>query len=261
MIRAQKNPLFNKLIYQLLIKSGLRASFFRVSWRQATLLPNATTPIILFGNHSAWWDGHLAMALNEERWKRDGYVMVEDTQLSRYQFFRAIGAFSVNRKDGRSAMETLNYCVDVLSDKPGRMLLMYPQGEIVANDVRPLNFFSGVGRVVKDVAQRVGACAAYPMALRYEFVGEQKPEAFISVGAPIIHQKTNGTTAKEITTRMQAALTQELDQLREDVVAYRFESFKPLVSGGWSINRLWDAVRGKGQIKQVGRENDEAEQL
>ena len=60
---------------------------------------------------------------------------------------------------------------------------------------------------------------------------------------------------------MQAALTQELDQLREDVVAYRFESFKPLVSGGWSINRLWDAVRGKGQIKQVGREKSEAEQL
>jgi chlorobactene lauroyltransferase len=255
MIRARKNPFFNKLIYAALIKSGLRSSFFRVNLRQAAPSPGPDgPPVLLFCNHSAWWDGHLVMALNEERWKRDGYVMVEHKQLVRYQFFRTIGAYSVDRQDARSAIETLNYCTELMTRVPNIMMLIAPQGEILANDIRPLTFFGGVGRVVKEVTEQVGACAAYPIALRYEFIGEQKPEAFVSVGAPLLWHKADAASAKEIVTRMQSALTHELDGLREDVVAYKLHSFETLVDGAWSINRWWDALRGKQQIDEVGRE-------
>ena len=254
MIHAQKNPLLNKLIYAALIKNGLRSSFFRVNLRQAAPPPAPNSPpVLLFCNHSAWWDGHLSMAVNEERWKRDAYVMVEHKQLVRYQFFRAVGAYSVNRQDARSAIQTLNYCIELMTRLPNIMMLIAPQGEILANDMRPLNFFNGVGRVVKEVAAQVGACVAYPIALRYEFIGEQKPEAFISVGAPLLWQQADAASAKDITTRMQAALTQELDGLRADVAAYKLDGFEVLVSGAWSINRWWDALRGKQQIHEVGR--------
>jgi chlorobactene lauroyltransferase len=257
MIRAQKNPLLNKLIYTALIKSGLRNSFFRVNLRQATPSPKpGGPPVLLFCNHSAWWDGHLVMALNEERLKRNGYVMVEHTQLVRYQFFRAIGAYSVDRQDARSAIETLTYCTELMTTVPNIMMLIAPQGEILANDIRPLTFFGGVGRVVKEVAERVGACAAYPIALRYEFIGEQKPEAFISVGAPLLYLRGEPISAKKITRDMQTMLTLELDGLRKDVVGYKLDGFETLVDGAWSINRWWDAVRGKTQIKQVGRERN-----
>ena len=196
------------------------------------------------------------MALNEERFKRNGYVMMEHKQLVRYPFFRAIGAFSVNRQDARSAIETLTYCTELMTTVPNMLMLIAPQGEILANDIRPLNFFGGVGRVVKEVAEHVGACAAYPIALRYEFIGEQKPEAFISIGAPLLYLHGQSISAKKITGDLQTMLTLELDGLREDVVAYKLAGFETLIDGAWSINRWWDAVRGKTQIKQVGRERN-----
>lgn len=250
MLPAKKSPFWNKVIYQVLMKSALRGSFHAVRYRQTQPLP-PEAPVILFGNHSSWWDAHVPMAANEERWRRDGYVMVEDTQLARYGFFRYCGAFSVSRSDGRSAMQSLAYAVDRLTEAPNRMLLIFPQGEILANDSRPLRFFAGMGHIVKKVAQ-AGSVALVPFALRYEFIGEQKPEAFISVGLPVM--ATAPVDAKAITAQMEAALTEELDCLREDISAYRFDRFDTLVAGAWGINRIWDAVRGKGQIKQVGHQ-------
>lgn len=248
MLPAKKNPFWNKVIYHTLMKTAMRGGFAAVRYRQAQPLP-ADLPVILFGNHSAWWDAHIPMAANEERWHRDGYVMVEDTQLSRYGFFRYCGAFSVNRSDGRSAMQSLSYAVERLTEAPNRLLLIFPQGEILANDMRPLKFFAGMGHIVKKVAQ-AGPVALLPFALRFEFIGEQKPFAFISVGAPAI--VTAPVDARAVTAQMEAALTDELDGLRADITAYRFERFETLIAGNWSINRLWDAVRGKQQIKEVG---------
>jgi len=254
MIPARKNPFLNWLIYKLLIQSGLRSSFFRVNLRQAAPPPDGTAPVILIANHSSWWDGHLAMALNEERWHMDAYMMIENTQLTRYKFFTWGGAFSVDRHDGRSALASLQYAADLVSSTPRRLLILYPQGEILANDVRPLHFFSGVGHLVKEVVQRAGACQVYSAALRYEFIGEQKPEAFISVGPPTTFSSTDLPAAKAIAGVLETELTSELDRLHADVVAYRLDTFEPMLSGGWSINRLWDALRGCKGIKQVGRE-------
>ncbi len=242
----------NGLIYRLLIKPALQSSFHSVHYRQAEPVATSDVPCIFVGNHSAWWDAHLPMAANESRWHTDGYVMVEDTQLARYGFFRYVGAFSVNRNDGRSALASLNYAVEKLVEAPRRMLLIFPQGEILASDIRPLNFFSGTGRIVKKVVEQRGACDVYPMGLRYEFIGEQKPDAFLSIGPALRCRSDQKLDARALTAGMEAAVTHELDQLRDDVTHYRFESFTPLVKGRWSINRAWDAVRGKDPIKRVG---------
>jgi 1-acyl-sn-glycerol-3-phosphate acyltransferase len=258
MLTARKNRFMNGLIYRLLMKPALRSGFHRVRIRHAAQRPSAaTSPCIIFGNHSAWWDAHVPMTANQERWGLDGYVMVEDTQLSRYQFFRYCGCFSVNRADGRSAMQSVTYAADLFTAGPGRMLLIFPQGEILANDARPLRFFAGTGHIVKKVLARAPECWLYPMALRYEFIGEQKPDAFVSLGAPLVCT-AGRVDAKAITAQMEQALTDELDRLRDDVVAYRFGDFETLVEGAWSINRAWDAVRGKRQIKQVGGDSDSA---
>jgi 1-acyl-sn-glycerol-3-phosphate acyltransferase len=261
-IIAHKNPYLSWLIYRTLVLRQLRSSFYRVNLRQVAPPPGSDTPpVIAFGNHSAWWDVHVPMTLNEKFWHLDGYLMMEDTQLARYQFFRYAGAFSVNRHDPRAAMESLNYAVQLLTEAPRRALLIFPQGEIRANDHRPLNFFTGAAHIVKGVVRKTGACALYPMALRYEFIGEQRPEAFISVGAPIIVRcDVNGQTridAKALTAQMEDALTRELDQLRADIAAYHLESFELLMKGRLSINRWWDSVRGRRQIAEVGRNQND----
>lgn len=252
MLKAKKSALLNAVIYRLLVRTALQSSFCGVFLRQAAPGPQGDAPIILYGNHSSWWDAYVPMSLNEERWRRDGYVIVEDTQLSRYQFFRFCGGFSVNRSDPRSAMESLRYAVELLTGAPRRLLLIFPQGEIRANDARPLRFYTGAAHIARRVVERAGQCLLYPMALRYEFIGEQKPHAFISIAQPLIVTQEECPEPRVLNARMEAALTDALDALREDIIAYRFEGFERLLDGAWSINRLWDAIRGKRQIKRVG---------
>ena len=241
MLPAKKNLFWNALIYLLLMKPALRGSFHALHYRQMQPLP-ADAPIILYANHSSWWDAHLPMIANQERWHRDGYVMMEDIQLSRYGFFRYCGAFSVSRSDGRSAMQSVAYAVARLTEAPNRMLLIFPQGEIRANDVRPLRFYAGAGHVAKRVAASMPV-ALVPVALRYEFIGEQKPEAFMRVGAPAVI--AGQVDAKSVTAQMETALTNELDRLREAVLARHLDGFEKLIAGAWSINRIWDAARGR----------------
>ncbi len=248
MLTARKNRALNWLIYQTLVYGPARRHFARIRLRQAAPNPERNgPPVILFANHSSWWDGYMVMLLNEQAWGLDAYVMIEEAQLARYPFFRLVGGFSVNRQNGRSAAASLAYGAGLLNHKPGRMLLIFPQGEILANDRRPLTFYSGIGHL----ARRVRDGRFYPLALRYEFIGEQRPEAFLSVGAPL-RFPDNSATSKDITATLAQALTNELDALRDDVIAYRLQSFTTLVSGAQSVNRLWDALRGKPPIQDVG---------
>jgi 1-acyl-sn-glycerol-3-phosphate acyltransferase len=247
MLAARKSSFLNALLYRVLMLSAVQGAFHSVYVRQASPPPPANDRVLLYANHCSWWDGHMAMILNECLWHRDAHIMVEDTQLERYQFFRYLGAFSVNRQSPRAAALSLRYAGELLKAAPNRLLLIFPQGQIQANDVRPLRFFTGVGHIAHNAA----SCLAYPLALRLEFIGEQKPEAFLSIGQPLAVE-TPAPPAKELTHRMQTALEAELDQLRADIIAREFSTFTPLVKGAWSINRVWDAVRGKPQIKPLG---------
>lgn len=251
MLHAQKHPLLNNLVYHALVRPSLHKQFDHVSLRQAAPVPN-DVPLILCANHSAWWDGYMCMLLNEMILHRNAYVMIEDTQLRRYQFLRWTGGFSVNRSDARSASQTLSYAVHVLSHDPRAMVIIFPQGEILGNDVRPLRFFSGVGHIARNVVRAAGRCVLLTCALRYEFIGEQKPAAFIHTGALILLETE--TAARAVTAQAESALTHDLDALHDDVAHYRFADFTTLISGGPSINRLWDAVRGRSQIHKVGRQ-------
>ncbi len=248
MIEARKNPLLSRLVYALLVRPSLRGAFNRVRMRRGAPLPDA--PVIWCANHSSWWDGYLVMAANELRFKRDAYVMVEAAQIARYGFFRWVGGFSVDRGDARSALDSLRYSADLLGAGTGRALLIFPQGTIAANDARPLSFFAGIGHIARNTARKTGVCAMVPLALRYEFIGEQKPEAFISAGPPMLVEAS--AQPKSVAAEAEAALTRELDQLRADVAAYRFDSFDDVLTGMPSINRIWDRMRGKAQIRRVG---------
>ncbi len=251
MLEARRKPWFETLLYHAVVRPQLTSSFARVSFRMAAPLPGPDMPLLLYGNHSSWWDAHTPFTLNRLLLKRELYVMVEHAQLARYPFFRWAGGFSVDRADARSAQRTLAYAAGLLSGAPNRCVLIYPQGEILANDRRPLQFFSGAGHLVKGVLRAREVCALAPVALRYEFIGEQRPELFASIGAPML--VSGDVSPKALSEHMAATLTAELDALRDDVVAYRLGGFQTLLRGGASINRMFDRVLGRGQISEVGR--------
>jgi chlorobactene lauroyltransferase len=196
-------------------------------------------PVVVYGNHSCWWDGLIEFFLAREVLKIDSFLMMDEEQMSRYSFFRWIGAFSVNRSSGRKMMSSIEYAAQ-LFDRPNRLLWMYPQGDMQPNDVRPLRFHSGVVSIV----QRLSRVQLMPLAHRYEFLMEQRPEAFVSVGEPIV--VAGAEQRKALLGRLEETLTQLLDDLRCRIASGTgLDEFACLLHGRRSTNTRYDRFRLK----------------
>ncbi len=241
MLSAQKFPL-RGMIVRCLIYSSLRKHFDRVFFRMATPLTaeQRLLPIIICANHSSWWDGYVA-ALVERHLGLDAYLMMEEPQLRRYFFFRWAGCFSVDRHNARSAIKTIQYAASLLKGHPGRFVWLFPQGKIVPNDHRPLIFFSGAAHIAKAAAPAL----LYPVATRIEYMAEQYPNLYISMGEPMLigaqELQTPGFL-KNYTKKLEARVTDELNQLKADVITNKQINFIQIMHGKTSANRILDAI-------------------
>ncbi len=247
MIPAHKFPLGEKLVWRL-IDTSLHQHFDRIFFRLRTDFTDEqrALPIIICANHFSWWDGYIA-ALIARYLKLDGYLMMEEAQLRRYFFFSWIGCFSVDRQNARSAIKSVQYAADLLKGHPRRMVWLFPQGEIAPNDRRPLEFFSGAAHLARLSAP----VRLYPLAARIEYLAEQRPDLYISLGEPLlVGEKELQTPSflKSYTKKLQGCVTEELDQLRADVIASDYSSFTQIMRGWASTNRLFDAALLRKQI-------------
>jgi hypothetical protein len=243
------------LIYWALVRSALWSHFARVWLRFDRPIPApAERPLIFYMNHPSWWDGYLAIVLNRMvlRDRFQSFCMMDECELRRYRFFTWLGAFSVDRRDARSAMRSVAYISRLLAERPGRALAIFPQGEITPNDRRPIQMFSGMAHV----ARRAGGATLWPVALRYEFRGEQRPEAFIRAGPT--HYLAADSDARSATAEAGARLTATCDALRDDVNSGRLDGYQVLLSGRPGPDKLWDAARGllPGRLGARSRRNN-----
>lgn len=170
-------------------------------------------PLIVYANHSSWWDGLVLFEIIR-RIDFELYVMMEEKHLRRLSLFSRLGAFSVVRENPRQAVESIKYAVDLLRTDANRCVIIFPQGEIQPNDVRPIEFYRGLARII----EKTGKCAAVPVALRFEFAGNFKPEIYVKIGAPDFFPFDTDFNAKDLTKNLEMRLTETLDGLRRDVV-------------------------------------------
>jgi chlorobactene lauroyltransferase len=221
MLKANKSPSFERafVIYNRnLLKR--RFNSFRVSGINFLNNTDAKMPQIIYVNHSSWWDGLIFLEILR-RFDNENYVLMEEKQLRKLFFFRLLGAFSVVREKPREALESINYAAKLLSENFNRTLLIFPQGEILPNDVRPLRFYQGLARII----EKVQACRIVPAALRLEFTGNFKPEIYLKVGEPETHEFNKTFNAKSATQNYERRLSETLDSLKQDVTARKFESY------------------------------------
>lgn len=202
-------------------------------------------PLVLYANHSSWWDGLVAFQLGRAC-GLDQYAMMEERQLRQYPFFRRLGAFSVVRESPREGARSIEYAARLLQNS-GRALWIFPQGETLPNDARPLNFYRGAARVI----ERAGPAYAAPVAMRYEFLEDYRPEALARVGRPRRVEAGAGVGAKRLTDELAASLTETLDALRADVLAARFDGYEEIVAVRRRRRRA-----SEGRQTPVGRGGD-----
>lgn len=110
-------------------------------------------PVLIISNHLSWWDGFWVMYLNIKLLHRKFYFMMLEEQLKKYMFFNKSGGYSI-KKGSRSIVETLEYTVQLLTDK-GNMVLLFPQGEIQSLYTRYIRFESGIGHIMKKVKNEI----------------------------------------------------------------------------------------------------------
>jgi len=196
-------------------------------------------PLILYATHGSWWDAALTIVLSLRTFHLDAYGMMEYKQLQRYPFFRRIGMFSVIREDPASALRSIRYAASELRGT-GRALWMFPQGTLVNQEVRPLELEPGLG-ILARALQPVWLC---PVALRYDLVREQAPDAQIAIGTP---QRWEGGSwsARDVQHSAAAALTSLADDVREDALQERLEAYEMLYRGRTSMEKRYDTFRGR----------------
>lgn len=236
MIKTRKNKIFENL-FSIYNTKLLKKHFFRVMLLEEEnfLSRPSGIPSIIYANHSNWWDGLAAFHLSKVLWNIDAYVMMDIEQMQKYRFFKRIGAFSVNRNNPREALESIEYSVELLKET-NRVLWIFPQGVMQANDFRPIKFYNGVSKI----AQKLGEVNLIPAAFRYEFLMEQRPELFISIGKAKPFDKSEDI--KLLTDDLNTELIKELDSLKNKVINSELNDFKLILQGKPSRNKTLDKV-------------------
>lgn len=235
---ARKRGVDAALIYRTLVRPSLRRSFNRIALSAPSGEQWPDLPLLCYSNHVSWWDGYLAFFLTRERWHLDSYLMMEEPQLRRYRFFQRCGCFSVDRHDPREGLRSVVYAAHLLHKRPGRVLWIFPQGEITPNDRRPIRTYAGAAHI----ARRTTPVCCVPVALRFEFFGEQRPDALVRIGPPHIVEDGD---VKAIHAEMDRRLLDEVDGLRLDTLNGATKAYRTVMAGIPSVNVLWDRVRGK----------------
>ena len=126
MLEANKNPIFEK-IFAIYNRHLLRQKFdsLQVSGLDILLNKNPNIPLIIYCNHSSWWDGLITFQIARQA-NLDGFWMMEEKHLRKFYLFRRLGAFSIVRENSRQAIESLNYTAKLLLENPARTVFIFP---------------------------------------------------------------------------------------------------------------------------------------
>lgn len=218
MLEANKSLLFEKL-FAIYNRNLLKRRFtaFQISGLEILRETDTNFPKIIYVNHSSWWDGLASFHISNTL-KMDSFILMEEKQLKKLFLFRKLGAFSVVRERPFEAMRSISYAVKLLKDKPNRTLWIFPQGKIVHNDLRPIHFYKGILKIIEMVGEGI----VLPVAIKYEFLDEFKPQIFVKVGNADSFLENSFQKAKSLEDKM----TVLLEQLKSDVLNKNFNNFE-----------------------------------
>ena len=177
MIRAQ-HRLWADIIFQPYLTWLFKRHFHEIQLLGALPEIPDHLPMLLLPNHSTWWDGFFVYLLNKRIFHRTAYLMMLETQLSKYKFFRKIGAYSIAPENRRSVIESLEYTVELLN-RERSLVSVFPQGQLLPWHTRPLGYKRGVEWILQKYEKPI---TVLPLAIRTEFLGEKRPSVFFLFG-------------------------------------------------------------------------------
>lgn len=181
-------------------------------------------PLIVYANHSSWWDPMVSTLLAAECMPgRQHFAPMDAEALQRYGILKHIGIFPIEASTLRGAVHFLRMGEIILHS--GGVLWVTPQGGFVDSRERPLIFKPGLAAL----ATRVVPCTLLPVAIEYPFWNERLPECLLSFGEPL--HVTASDTAAAVQERSRIALESTMDSLKDAVLRRHPAGFTTLARG------------------------------
>jgi 1-acyl-sn-glycerol-3-phosphate acyltransferase len=223
-------------LFQRVVRSYFKRHFRAVMVQQKELLAQATGPLIVYANHSSWWDPMVSILLAQMLlpWRRH-YAPMDADALKKYPILRKLGIFPVETSSARGAAQFLRTSQAILAD--GGVVWITPQGRFADSREPELGFKPGLGAL----AVRVPEVKLLPLAIEYTFWDERLPETLLRFGQPIA--MAEGTSSEQATKLLENALAAVMQELRGASLKRDASAFDVLLTG----------ARGTGGLYALGR--------
>ncbi|MFC7321373.1 lysophospholipid acyltransferase family protein [Halobacillus campisalis] len=217
MLKADKNN-FILWGFTRFNRKFLKHHFHNIYVKNSTKKPMNKRTLFMV-NHSSWWDSLVIFFLNEQIIRSDAYGMMHEEGIRRFPFFRKIGMYSINTDDRKHLLESLRYSVDLLHHD--KTVWIFPQGEEQHLEKRPLGFYSGASYI----SQKVEQLSIVQVSIYYSMEHHKKPNLYIHIGPPLKPEAYANYSRKARTQLFEDKATNQLDQLKQCVIAEDHKSF------------------------------------
>jgi 1-acyl-sn-glycerol-3-phosphate acyltransferase len=159
----------------------------------------AKGPVILAANHVSWWDGQLLLVLHRYLGV-EGRFLIKADSVDEMPYIRHLGGIPIDRRSAAGALAGLEEAAAFLTG-PGRLVWIFPQGELRPPHLRPLGLERGV-----ELLHRISKAPVLPFAWVSGWRLLHLPTWAIAVGEPI-------SGRERFLPRLEEALVQQIDAL------------------------------------------------
>ena len=236
-------------LFTRVVRPYFRRHFRSVMVQHADRFFAPRGPLIVYANHSSWWDPMLSILLAQMLMPGcRHYAPMDAEALMRYPILRRIGIFPVEMTTARGAAQFLRTGGAILRE--GGVLWITPQGRFADARAWPLAFKPGLAAL----ALRVPEAAILPLAIEYTFWDERLPEALLHV-APAVTLEVRSTT-ESATKELEEALAAAMLELQKASITRDPHEFQALLQGSrgtggfYAFGRKLRAALGGKKIQQ-----------
>lgn len=214
--------------FRRIVRGYFRRHFHAVRIAHAERFRDIDGPLIVYANHSSWWDPMVSVLLAAELMpERRHYAPMDAAALDKYSILKRLGIFPVEMKSARGAVQFLRTGEAIL--KSGGALWVTPQGRFCDPRERPLEFKPGMAALAARVADSCGSCALLPLAIEYTFWDERLPETLLYFAEPV--RAVAGESAETIQERAVDALREAMEEIQRRAIARSLAGFAVLSRG------------------------------
>jgi len=205
-----------------MIRRSVKARFHTVYWNDPKLQGG---PYVFVPNHHGWFDGYVMfLALTKLQVPFVDWI----TEFDAFPLFGKVGGMPFPADDPERRTKTIRQTLKMMRD--GRSLLLFAESHLhYPPELLPFS------RVLETIVAKVPNSRVVPVAIRYELALHERPEAFLTFGAPMTGRPEDARQAVD-----------ELLQESRARIPSR-EGFVPLFHGTKDVNERWDMRRVKSR--------------